>query len=280
MKIRLFTLAALLLARAGWAQCVIPITVADSPYAVAAGNDSKIDCDASGGATTVTLPSAVTAGNGRVIIVKKADSSLNCCTLATTGGQTIDGQSSKTVCVTEHAMGVFSDGANWRQGPSYMLPNLPQIGLSDSSSQALASTTTGQVITFNTEESKQYMTHSTVTNTGRVTVDVAGTYMIMISALLNASTNQRTGWVWLKVNNADVPRSNTIQKIQNANAGAVIAVPFMYTFAKGDFFEIWWGGDNTTLFLQAVAAVPAPTPNSRPAVPSIIMTANLVSRAQ
>lgn len=277
-------LLTLLLARMSGAQCVVPITVANSPYAASASADQKINCDATGGSVTITLPVAGAGGgqapNGRTINIKKEDTSFNCCIIAASGGQNIDDVATKSVCVFDHDMSVYSDGtAGWHQGPSYILPNLPFITLSDSSSQSLASTATGQVVTFNTEESKQYFTHSTISNTGRVTVDVPGTYLITISAILNSSTNGRTGWIWLRVNGADVPRSNTQQKINQAGTGGVIMVPFIATLARNDYFEIWWGGDNTTLFLQAVAQVPTPTPNARPAVPSIILSANLISRS-
>lgn len=279
MRSTILSLVMLLAASMASGDCVTTITPAPTPFAPSASGDSKIDCDATAGTTNINLPTAVSAGNGRVIVVKKEDSSYNCCDVSVTGGGLIDGVSTKSICIPNHALGFFSDAAQWHIGPSYILPPLPVGSYSDNSNQTLASTTTGQVVTFNTNEFQQFIEHSTSVNTGRVTIDVPGTYAIMISALLNSSTNNRTGWVWLKVNGVDVPRSNTQVKIGTNGIASVIAVPFMVDLVRGDYFEIWFGGDNTSLFLQAVAAVPTPTPNSHPAVPSIIMSVNMISRS-
>ena len=53
----------------------------------------------------------------------------------------------------------------------------------------------------------------------------------------------------------------------------VIAVTFVQKFVVGDYFEFWCWGDNTGVKLLATAAGTSPT---RPAVPSIIMTANYI----
>jgi len=66
--------------------------------------------DASGSALTVTLPSPSTDVD---VTVKKTDSSGNAVTIATPGGQTIDGQSSIGITAQYASRTVVSDGNNY-----------------------------------------------------------------------------------------------------------------------------------------------------------------------
>lgn len=62
--------------------------VADSPYTLTS-EVGYLRCDASGGAMTVNLPAAI--GNGRLVTIKKIDSSGNAVTIDGSGSETIDG---------------------------------------------------------------------------------------------------------------------------------------------------------------------------------------------
>lgn len=75
-----------------------------------ANDGDTVLADASSGAVTVTLPPTV---NGIETTVKKIDGSANAVTLATPGGETIDGESSKTVTAQWTALTVTSDGSNY-----------------------------------------------------------------------------------------------------------------------------------------------------------------------
>jgi hypothetical protein len=74
-------------------------------------SDEVVLANASGGALTLTLPSA--AGNTNLYDLKKTDASVNTVTIATTGGQTIDGSSSAVIKVQYVSISVVSDGSNW-----------------------------------------------------------------------------------------------------------------------------------------------------------------------
>lgn len=91
-----------------------PVTAVSGSYTVLAG-DRFIEADATGGALTVTLPTAVGA-TGKLYTISKKDSSANLVTIATTSSQTIG---SKSATVTRlifqgEAVTLRSDGANWR----------------------------------------------------------------------------------------------------------------------------------------------------------------------
>jgi hypothetical protein len=68
---------------------VTSVNNAASPYTVVIA-DGYINCDATGGAVTLTLPAAT--GSGREISFKKIDSSANACTPTLAGSDTIEGQ--------------------------------------------------------------------------------------------------------------------------------------------------------------------------------------------
>jgi len=78
---------------------------------VMTSNDDIILANAAGGVLTITLPTAV--GSTKVYAVKKIDSSANTVTVATTGGQTIDGGATAVMKVQYACVTVASDGANW-----------------------------------------------------------------------------------------------------------------------------------------------------------------------
>jgi len=78
----------------------------------AAGNREFVDMDATGAVRTVTLPTAVLAA-GRHIAVRKSDGSANKVTVATTGGQTINGAATFDITVQYGSYEFVSDGANW-----------------------------------------------------------------------------------------------------------------------------------------------------------------------
>lgn len=74
-------------------------------------SDEVILVSASGGAVTITLPTAV--GNSNFYSIKKTDSSGNFVTIDTTSSQTIDGGLTAVIKVQYASVTVVSNGANW-----------------------------------------------------------------------------------------------------------------------------------------------------------------------
>jgi len=78
-----------------------------------------IEANATGGAFSVSLPSAIDAGNGAMLTVRKSDSGSNIVTVTTVGGQTIGGTGSSVQLATQGSLiEVVSDGANWQPNNS------------------------------------------------------------------------------------------------------------------------------------------------------------------
>ncbi len=74
--------------------------------------DGCILCDATGGAFTVTLLSAVN-NNGKIYTIKKIDVSANAITVDGDGSETIDGATTKSLASQYDYIQIQSDGANW-----------------------------------------------------------------------------------------------------------------------------------------------------------------------
>jgi len=89
------------------------ISAQTANYAILA-TDWVITMSASGGARTVTLPTAV-GRSGKTYTIKKIDSSGNTVQLLTTAAQTIDGFASGALYLYAQydSIKVVSDGANW-----------------------------------------------------------------------------------------------------------------------------------------------------------------------
>jgi hypothetical protein len=90
---------------------VHPIVSKTTTYAATVA-DEYILCDASGGAFTVTLPTAVGI-NGKAFSIKKTDSSGNAVTVDADGTETIDGALTKLISAPYDTMKIISDNANW-----------------------------------------------------------------------------------------------------------------------------------------------------------------------
>ncbi|MFQ5874303.1 MAG: hypothetical protein ACE5JL_10945 [Dehalococcoidia bacterium] len=80
----------------------------------ATATDKIIGVDTTGGAVTITLPTAETTA-GRTYVVKDQGGSAgtNNITVATEGAQTIDGSATDAISANYGSQGYYSDGTNW-----------------------------------------------------------------------------------------------------------------------------------------------------------------------
>jgi len=144
---------------------------------------------------------------------------------------------------------------------------MPHLMQSDSTDQAIANITLAQVITFNTDVHHSGFTR---TSSSRFTIIKSGSYLITFSGMA-VGVQGKVLQFWLKKNTAYVDNSNTSYTFKGTGTNAVVACSFIEHFDKGDYFEFWTWGDDTGCKWDAIAAGTDPT---RPAIPSIIITAN------
>jgi microcystin-dependent protein len=91
-----------------------PVLSKATNYTVVVGDIGKvINVDATGGAVTITLPTAATAGDGGQVYVRKTDASANAVTIQTVGADTINGASTATISSQYGAKGIVSNGSIW-----------------------------------------------------------------------------------------------------------------------------------------------------------------------
>jgi hypothetical protein len=120
-----------------------------------------------------------------------------------------------------------------------------------------------------------YAAHGLTLSASRVTVASAGRYIINASLQLtnNNASDDDDMTIWLRVNNADVTatgRRMTVPKQHAGVAGSVLmTVNFSYTFAAGDYFELY--GLSKLGYVQIVTYAASTSP-AYPAAPGTILT--------
>ena len=112
------------------------------------------------------------------------------------------------------------------------------------------------------------------TTTSHIVTNVAGYYNFQFSAqMAKTSGSTMSAWIWPRVNEVDIPDSNT--KIQLTGSGSselVAAWNFVLPMNAGDYFELYWAADHADVIIKAEAA------NAfSPAIPPAILTATFVS---
>lgn len=109
-------------------------------------------------------------------------------------------------------------------------------------------------------------------DSSKIVVPYDGTYNFEFSAQV-VKTNASAGeaFFWARVNGVDVAHTNTRINVQGSNAAAVAAWNLMLGMNAGDFFELMWSADHTTIELEATT-----TPAVGPAIPSVILTVDMV----
>lgn len=89
----------------------VPTATKTTSYTISA-SDTVIFADATSGGVTITLPVASGLAGYR-FYVKRIDNSANTCSVARSGSDTIDGQTSFTIDQQYTAVMVVSNGTNW-----------------------------------------------------------------------------------------------------------------------------------------------------------------------
>jgi hypothetical protein len=166
------------------------------------------------------------------------------------------------------------------------LLGFPFISASDSTDQLATASDTPTVINWNTLEGGNGFT---LNAPGSATALVSGIYKITYSLqFANTDNAAHDAAVWLKVNNADVPRSTTVFSIPARKSAGVFSYVCAYsevvfTLNAGDEMELYWATnqayDNSPavagVYIEAIAA--QSVPYVRPATPSALGSITFVS---
>jgi hypothetical protein len=136
----------------------------------------------------------------------------------------------------------------------------------DTTSQTAAAINTAYAMTFNTTDLSVGVTRGTPTS--RIFVDRPNVYNVQFSAQLD-KTAGGVGlvWVWLRKNGVNVPDSAGQIRIQGNNAEILAAWNYVIQLNAGDYIELMWEVDDTSVILLAEAASAV-----HPSIPSVILT--------
>lgn len=191
----------------------------------------------------------------------------------------IDAGATTTVTTVDDLVQLITEGVQGpagAQGPIGTGGALGHYGVFYSTAtQTNAGATSVNAITLNNTAEANGVS---IVSNSRVTFAAAGTYNIQFSVQAAKSDSGHDVFeIWLAKNGTDVAQSNTALTIYDNNGKAVAAWNFMITLAAGDYIELRWASADTQLYFEAAGVGTSPT---RPAVPSVILTAHQVMYTQ
>lgn len=136
----------------------------------------------------------------------------------------------------------------------------------DTTTQTAAAINTAYAMTFNTVDLSQGVTRGSPTS--RIYVDRPNVYNVQFSAQLDKTAGGvALVWIWLRKNGVNVPDSAGQIRIQGNNAEILAAWNYIIQLNDGDYIELMWEVDDTSVILLA-----DPASAVHPSVPSVILT--------
>lgn len=165
-----------------------------------------------------------------------------------------------------------TDGGQYLQSPHAMLMSTQD--------QASAGITSENIVTYNTPVIEQGIE---VRNGSEIWFDAPGQYLVTFSLqFTNRGNAAQEIEVWAKQDGVNFPLSNTrfdipARKSLSVWSHTVATVTGIFTVAdpSATYLRLAWWSDGADVFLEYY---PEGTNPTRPAIPSVIVTINLVSR--
>lgn len=95
-----------------------------------------------------------------------------------------------------------------------------------------------------------------------------GIYNVQFSAQIDSTASPvALTWIWLRKNGTDVPYSAGRVHVQGSSANLIAAWNYVDRFNAGDYIQVMWATDKTSVRLLATTAA-----SPVPAIPSVIVT--------
>ncbi len=141
-------------------------------------------------------------------------------------------------------------------------------------------TFTANTVTQITFDQNDYINGATNDGTDGIAVSQDGIYNYQFSVQWkNSDSQEHDAWIWLRVNNVDVPGTasqfSVIARHGSVDGAVIAAANFFVELRAGDTVEMWSAVSNTSVKMDAVAAQTSPFP--MPAIPSVVATLSFVS---
>jgi hypothetical protein len=145
--------------------------------------------------------------------------------------------------------------------------------------QSAANTTTAYPITFNNTDPDSIGV--SIVSNSQITFANAGVYNIQFSAQADRVSGSGSDSIdiWFRKNGTDIPESNGVITVAGGAAAAktIASWNYMLKLSAGDYVELAWRTSDTNLQLIHEDSATSPT---RPAIPSVIVTAQQVMNTQ
>ena len=154
-----------------------------------------------------------------------------------------------------------------------IIPNVPSDygSFYDTTTHTAAAINTAYPITFNTVSYTKGIRRGATTS--QIFCNRSGIYNFAFSIQFDKNTGG-TGlaYVWARKNGTNIADSASQVRLQGSNSELFCAANLYIEMFDGDYFELMWSTDDTSMILAAFAAA-APVP----AIPSVILTVNQVN---
>ena len=138
--------------------------------------------------------------------------------------------------------------------------------------QVATATNTAYTITFNNSDPSNNGINLASGSTTRMTFSHEGVYYLQYSVQFDkTSASSGEAYVWFSKNGTSIPSTNSIFTLAGSNAKVIGAVNILLNIAVGDYVELKWLVNDTTVTLHHDVAT-----GTMPAVPSVIFTANQI----
>lgn len=144
---------------------------------------------------------------------------------------------------------------------------------SATSSQTVDGANVETTVLYDTEEDTEgiYLEDSS-----KLVVTETGDYFVQFSAVFTKSgSSAKTVDLWVLKNGVDIPRSNTRIVVQGNPNESVMTVSMILDLDAGDYIQMSMASSEDTMTLTAYTGLTTPT---RPDIPSIITTINLIGK--
>ena len=154
---------------------------------------------------------------------------------------------------------------------------LPVGSFYDTTDQTAASTTTAYAITLNTTSVSNSVK---ILNTSEIHFDYPGYYNIQFSVQLSNNDNATQDVdIWFRKNGVDIANSNSrFGLAPRKSAGdpyhVIAGLNFIVDVTPNDYIQLYWRTSNVNTYIEYYSAPSSPT---RPAIPSVILTATFIS---
>lgn len=151
-------------------------------YTIALGDYGKLVlCSASGGAFTITLLAAATAGDGFRVTIKKTDSTATAVTIDGNSSETVDGTTTVTLDYQYDSFELVCDGSNWHiENNSPFTMTRPEVTLASATTTDLGSVATNIIAISGT---------TTITGLGSTATTRNPVYFIRFTGALTLTHN-------------------------------------------------------------------------------------------